>query len=69
MEACQTIEKLDFHSIYHNATFTVNLFEMLEMLFRNVFDMYNILFSLNFSMANPNLSSFLCNVQCNIINN
>jgi len=58
MEGCQTIEKLDFQIIYHNATFTVTLFAMLEMLFRNVFGMYNIVFSLNFSMANSNLSSF-----------
>jgi len=35
------LKNSDFHSIYHNATVTVNLFENFRNTSRNVFDMCN----------------------------
>jgi len=46
MQACQTIEKLFFYSIFHIATVTINLFWMLENASRNMLDMFNKVFPL-----------------------
>ncbi len=58
----------DFHSIFHNATATVNLFcTTFRNTSRNVFDMCNKVFSLSFGMGNPNSSTFLGNVQWKLV--
>ena len=60
------LKNSDFHSIFHNATVTVNLFEILEMLPESVWHVqYSV--SLNFSMGNPKPSTFLGNVQWKLV--
>jgi len=48
----------NFHIIFHIATVTPNLFDIIAT-FRNAFKTYNEVFSHNFDMDNPSLSTFL----------